>query len=671
MRNTREIGARKRAPKVQLRTFMSSTLVAAALAACGGGDDTANQGPARVTDRAQAQSVGAGADGGMNAGTNVVTNAGPGPVTYIAAGTHSSAADAPDGAGAAGAYAGSNAQANAGAGANANAYANANPQGKAATHSDAFRLLTQASFGPTDADIASVMNLGVDAWLDKQLAMPPQANYLHRWNSDDKATHGGAGSQTVTSAIYQAAMENGDQLRQRVAYALSQIFVVSTQDKSIGNAKSNTSADYYDTLSKDAFGSFRTLLQDVSMHPAMGEYLSALGNAKEDPAIGRIPDQNFAREVMQLFTIGLVQLNIDGTPKKVNGHPVYTYQQADIDGLSRVFTGWGWYGPDHSQARWKNAEKVLTPNRMWNPMQAYPDYHSTSKKAFLGVVVPAQQKPDPQASLQVAMDTLFNHPNVGPFFSKQLIQRLVTSNPSPAYVARVARIFNDDGTGTRGNLKAVVRAILTDTEARSTTHAGDPTFGKIREPVLRLTAFLRAYGASSDSGLYLIGPTDDAGSELDQSPLRSESVFNFYRPGYVNAGGATANHGLVAPEMQITTESSVAGYANYMMTVLQRGVGFRGLDGKAGRPDVQPDFTGALQLATDSSALVGDVTARLIGDTVDGELKADIQTAVDSIVIPAPNRNHTNGDAIAKAKTNRVLTAVLIAIASPEYIVQK
>jgi hypothetical protein len=217
----------------------------------------------------------------------------------------------------------------------------------------------------------------------------------------------------------------------------------------------------------------------------------------------------------------------------------------------------------------------------------------------------------------------------------------------------------------------VVKAILTDTEARSTANTNDPTFGKVKEPVLRLTSFLRAYGATSDSGLYLIDTTDDAGTELNQSPLRSESVFNFYRPGYMNAGGATAFNGLVAPELQITTESSVAGYANFMMNTLTRGVGKRGLDGLATRLDVQPNISGAVALAADSTALVNDVTARLIGDTVNADLKTEIKTAVDSIVIPAPNKAGTNGPQIAKAKQNRASVALLLTLAAPEYSVQK
>jgi uncharacterized protein (DUF1800 family) len=540
------------------------------------------------------------------------------------------------------------------------------------THADAFRLLTQATFGPTDADVQRVLDLGVEGWLDEQLAMGPQASVLARWNADEAATHGAATSATVDSAIYQAAIANEDQLRQRVAYALSQIYVVSTQMKSIGNQKSQASADYYDMLSKDAFGNFRTLIEDVALHPAMGQYLSALGNAKEAPKVGRIPDQNFAREIMQLFTIGLVQLNIDGTPKLgADGNPIYTYSQDDIDGLSRVFTGWGWYGPDNSKARWNSNAQILTPDRLWNPMQAYPTYHSTSEKDFLGVSIPEQGTPDPQGDLKVALDKLYNHPNVGPFIAKQLIQRLVTSNPKPAYVARVAKVFNDDGTGVRGNMQAVVKAIFMDPQARRPGLAQTPGYGKVKEPVIRLTSFLRAYGATSDSGLYLIGTTDDAGTALAQSPLRSESVFNFYRPGYMNVGGSTAFNGLVAPELQITTESSVAGYANYMLAVLQRGVGSKGLDGTAARNDVQTNLASAVALADDSTALVDDVTGRLIGESVNEDLKTDIRTAVDSIVIPQLNKAGTNGNAIAKAKQNRAMTAVMLTLASPEFIVQR
>ena len=540
-----------------------------------------------------------------------------------------------------------------------------------ATHADAFRLLTQASFGPTDADIAHVMGMGASAWIAEQLALPVSAHHLSRWNSDNAVT-GQAMPNTVCSSFYQEAMLSKDQLRQRLAFALSEIFVVSTQDIGLGSSKSQMVASYFDMINRDALGNFRTLLNDVSMHPAMGVFLSSMSNKKEDPRYGRIPDQNFAREVMQLFTIGLVQLNIDGTPKlDPKGQQIYTYGPSDIDGLSRVFTGFAWAGPDTSQDRFNNKPGVQVPSRYWQPMQGYPQDHSLSAKTFLGTTVAAQGVANPSLSLNTAIDTLFNHPNVGPFISKQLIQRLVESNPSPAYVARVARVFNDNGSGTRGDMAAVVTAILTDDEARNPATATGPAFGKLREPVLRLTAFLRAYQATSDSGLYLITSTDDPGSQLGQSPMRSPSVFNFFRPEYVSAGGTTAAHGLVAPEMQITTESSVAGYPNFMMLSVMRGLGNRGLLGTAPRADVQPDFSAAMTLASTSSSLVDDVAARLIGDNVNTALKAQIQAAVDSIAIPNLNKAGSNQGAIDTAKKNRVNTAVLLTLASPEFIAQK
>ena len=540
-----------------------------------------------------------------------------------------------------------------------------------ATHADAFRLLTQASFGPTDADIAHVMSIGASAWIDEQMALPVQAHNLARWNSDNAIT-GASMPNTVCSSFYQGAMQNTDQLRERVAFALSEIFVVSTQDISLGSSKSQMVASYLDMLNNDAFGNYRQLLNDVSMHPAMGTFLSSMSNRKEDSTIGRIPDQNFAREVMQLFSIGLVQLNIDGTPKlDSHGQQQYTYGASDIDGLSRVFTGFSWAGPDTSQDRFNNKPAIEVPLRYWTPMQGYPQDHSVSAKTFLGVTVAAQATPNPSLSLNTAIDTLYGHPNVGPFISKQLIQRLVTSNPSPAYVTRVATVFNDNGSGVRGDLKAVVKAILLDTEARDPATAAGPGFGKLREPVLRLTAFLRAYHATSDSGLYLIYNTDDPGSQLGQSPLRSPTVFNFFRPEFVNAGGLTAAHGLVAPEMQVTTESSTAGYPNFMIAAVRGGVGVRGLTGGTGRLDVQPDFSSELPLAGTSQALVADVTARLIGDSVNAALQAQIQAAVDSIAIPQLNKAGSNQSQIDNAKRNRVSAAVVLTLASPEFIAQK
>jgi uncharacterized protein (DUF1800 family) len=367
-----------------------------------------------------------------------------------------------------------------------------------------------------------------------------------------------------------------------------------------------------------------------------------------------------------------VKLNNDGSPKlDTNGVPIPTYGPGDIDGLSRVFTGFSWSGPDTSSYRFNNATGYQDANRLVTPMQAYPQFHSLSAKSFLGRSIPATTTADPTGELKIALDTIAAHPNVGPFLSRQLIQRLVTSNPSPGYVARIAGVFNNDGTGVRGNLKAVVRAILLDDEARNPVTAAGSNYGKLREPVLRLTAYLRAYPLTSDSGNYLIGTTDDPGLELSQSPLRSRSVFNFYRPGYVAPGGAVAQRGLVSPELQIATETSVAGYSNYMQRVINLGVGNRGYNNLASRNDVQVSLAGPRALANDSAALVADTCARLMGDNVNAALKTQMQAAVDGIVVPVLNRYGNNQTQIDHALWNRTYLAVLLALSSPEYTIQR
>jgi len=444
--------------------------------------------------------------------------------------------------------------------------------------------------------------------------------------------------------------------------------VISLADGTIAD-NAQGAAGYLDMLGANAFGSYRNLIEGVARHPMMGIYLSHLKNMKEDPARGRVPDENFAREVMQLFSIGLVQLNVDGSVKAgPDGKPLETYTGADIAGLAKVFTGWSWDGPDTADGRYYGwGTEFIDPARLYSPMQGYTQFHSLSEKKFLGATVPAQARADPNASLKVALDTLAAHPNVGPFIGRQLIQRLVTSNPSPAYVSRVALAFTAGG----GDMKAMVKAVLLDPEARDATIASGPAYGKLREPVLRLTAFLRAFGATSDSGKFLIGTTDDAGTQLGQSPLRSPSVFNFYRPGYVPPNTLAGMAGLAAPEMQITHETTVAGYANFMRSGVQNGFGQNGTDYKAARRDVQIDYTGEIALADTSAALVDRVLERLLGPAPRDALKAEIVAAVDSIVIPVLKADGSNQTAIDNARKNRVYTAVVLTLVAPEFLVQK
>ena len=541
-----------------------------------------------------------------------------------------------------------------------------------ASRADARRFLAQATFGPTEPEVDHLMKVGYGAWIDEQFAKPQK---LHRsyWDAENKAikkldANRSAGQREVLDSFYQQALKGDDQLRQRVAFALSEIFVVSMVADGLGGDKGQGVAGYLDMLGRNAFGNYRTLIEDVSRHPMMGIYLSHLRNAKEDPAKGRVPDENFAREVMQLFSIGLVQLNADGSPKlNLDGKPIETYGPKDIAGLAKVFTGWSWDGPDTGDARYHGwGAEWADPARYYTSMQGYTQFHSISEKRFLGAKVPAQTRADPYASLTTAMDTLAAHPNVGPFLGRQLIQRLVTSNPSPAYVGRVSAAF-----GSGGDMKAMLRAVLLDPEARDAKLAAGQSYGKLREPVLRLTALLRAFDATSDSAKYLIGTTDDAGSQLGQTPMRSPSVFNFYRPGYVPPNTKAGKQGLAVPEMQITHETTVAGYANYMISGVMYGFGQNGVDWQAKRRDVQLDTAPLLASVDKSEALADLVLARLLGPAPNDALRTEIVAAVDSIALPELKPDGSNKDWVETSKKYRVSAALAIALVSPEFLIQK
>ncbi|MEO8124331.1 MAG: DUF1800 domain-containing protein [Burkholderiales bacterium] len=541
-----------------------------------------------------------------------------------------------------------------------------------ASKADARRFLTQATFGPTEPELDHVMKIGYSAWIDEQFAKPQK---LHRtyWDAENKAIKAvdatrSAGTREVLDSFYQQALKGDDQLRQRVAFALSEVFVISMMSDGLGGDKGQGVAGYLDMLGRNAFGNYRTLIEDVSRNPMMGIYLSHLRNAKEDPAKGRVPDENFAREVMQLFSIGLYQLNPDGSLKlSLDGKPIETYGPKDIAGLAKVFTGWSWDGPDTGDGRYYGwGAEWSDPARYYTSMQGYTQFHSLSEKRFLGVKVLAQTRADPYTSLTTAMDTLAAHSNVGPFLGRQLIQRLVTSNPSPAYVGRVTQAF-----GSGGDMKAMVKAVLLDPEARDAKIAAGNSYGKLREPVLRLTALLRALNATSDSSKFLIGTTDDPGSQLGQTPMRSPSVFNFYRPGYVPPNTKAGKQGLAVPEMQITHETTVAGYANYMINGVMGGFGQRGVDWQAKRPDVQLETKSLLALVDKSEELADLVLARLLGPTPNDALKTEIVAAVNSIQLPELRPDGSNKDWVETSRKYRVSAALAIALVAPEFLIQK
>lgn len=521
---------------------------------------------------------------------------------------------------------------------------------------EASRFLAQGTFGPRMTEIDALMANGYENWLQNQFAQPissmqhyfarrrradPEANENHNW---------------VYNGFWQQAASANDQLRQRVAFALSQIFVISIRDGNVGRYPRGV-ASYYDMLSRNAFGNFRTLLQDVTLHPLMGEYLSHRGNEKADPETGRVPDENYAREVMQLFTIGLYRLNPDGTAQLDSlAEPIETYTNADVEGLAKVMTGFSWWGPDTVRGRFRGW--IRADGRELNAMMPYPEYHSTEPKTFLGLTIPAQSTPDPMASLNQALDHLFAHPNVGPFISKQLIQRLVSSNPSPAFVRRVTAQFNDNGEGTRGDMRAVIRAILFDPEARNDALVTDASSGRLREPVLRMAHWMRSFNAASDSRLWMINSTDDEGKSLGQSVMRSPSVFNFYRPGYTPPSTPAGDAGLVAPEMQITNETSVVGWANVMRSAIPSGYG--------SSRDVKANYTAELALADQPGELIERINVLLFHGAMSNTLRSRLTQAVDSVSISS-----TNASSAARARQNRVNLAVFLAMIAPEYLVLK
>lgn len=516
------------------------------------------------------------------------------------------------------------------------------------TPAAAAQFLGQASFGATSDTINELSGMGKAAWLTTEFAKPQVRvrDYIRKIAAT-LPTGTNVSQDQFYEGFWQQAINGKDQLRQRVAYALSQIFVVSLADANL-SARPIAVGDYYDTLGQYAFGNFRDLLQAVTLHPAMGLYLTHIHNLKESGT--RVPDENYAREVMQLMTIGTYQLNQDGTLKTDRGAPIETYTHDDVAGLARVLTGWSWGGPDRSDQRFFGS--LAAPNREWTPMQMYPAYHSTSSKTFLGV----STNRSGEADLKAALDTLFNHPNVGPFVGRQLIQRLVTSNPSPAYVGRVAAVFANNGAGVRGDMQAVIRAILLDPEAGDDGHAK-----KLREPVLRLSNWLRAFNGKSDTGRFLLSIMDDPLSGLGQTPLRSPSVFNFFRPSYTPPNTTLSAAGMVAPEMQITGEPSVTGYLNFMRAAIPDGLGTD--------HDVHADYVNELALVATPDALVDRVKLLLCAGSMSTTLRNQVISAVNAIPVPAATTS--NATDIRLARSNRVYMAIYLTMASPEYLAQR
>ncbi len=552
-----------------------------------------------------------------------------------------------------------------------------------ATDAAAARFLDQASFGGRLSDIERLRTLGYQAWLNEQFsaAVSLEKPYLDWINT------------TLQQGVYQQQRQEAwfihsaqlmdpsnpllthdDQLRQRVAFALSEIMVVSDKNAAL-LFQPWALADYYDTLARNAFGNYRDLLEDVTLHPAMGKFLSMLGNRKNDPVMNIRPDENYAREILQLFSIGLHRLNQDGSLLVVNGDTVPTYTQDQVRGFAHVFTGWNFANC--------NDFEDCTPGNPFNapwttPMQAVEAYHdnTTSKQLLIypgaqplnGLLVPGGNAGQ---ELDVALDNIFNHPNVGPFMARRLIQRLVTSNPSPAYIGRVAAAFNNNGSGVRGDMKAVIRSILLDPEARFGHITTPATFGKLREPITKLVKLWRiAPGQSINGRVFRYSHIRD---QFGQFPLSAPSVFNFFKPNFAQAG-EIRDAGLFSPEFQIATDTQLVtapnelGWRIFLFYVGSR-YSYAWEDGAPVPEETLMNYSALKLLAANPPALIEHLNLLLMSGAMSDFMRNILITRL----------NGTPPDAIPGQPSGappdlalwRVQQALYLIVNSPEFNIQK
>ncbi len=536
------------------------------------------------------------------------------------------------------------------------------------TDAQAARFALRAGLSVSRGDILEMRSEGYEPWLDREINDPIERSAqqflsglgFEQINDDQWFFR----SDPADYMIWNQLLTGQNSVRKRMALALSEFFVVSVNNIQIW--PSTSIGSYWDILKEGAFGNFRDVLEAITLEASMGVFLNTLGNEKADPATGRVPDENFGREVMQLFSIGLFELNLDGTVRTDgSGDPIETYTNDDVTGIAKVFTGYSFnYSGGIGFTDFNlggNTIPIPDAALLRNPMTANPvlqipnrgDTHSMDEKSFLGATIPAGT--GAQESLRIAMDTLFEHPNVGPFFGKQMIQRLVTSNPSPGYVQRVAQTFNDNGAGVRGDLRAVFKAILLDDEALSDQSLQNPEFGKLREPILRFAQWGRTFGAESASGFWLMQNLSQSSNRLGQSPLRSPSVFNFFRPGFTPPNSQSSERDLLAPEFQLVNETTAAAYVNFME---------RTIDGLGGWMfDVKATYSEEIEIAHDTLALLDQLDLLLTGNQLSQETRDTITAAL--------NAQSVTQNSSEQAKLAQIHRAVLMVMVSNDYLVQR
>ena len=513
-----------------------------------------------------------------------------------------------------------------------------------ANDAEAARFLTQATYGPTVAEIARLRAIGYSEWLRQEFNKPATAArpYMEAVN-DARLADGqsGVSHNNRLDRWFHTAATGSDQLRQRAAFALSQILVISDQNSTLGGEPIQVS-EYWDILARNAFGNYRELLDEVTWNPSMGKYLSHFRNRKASADGLRQPDENYAREVMQLFTIGLIERNLDFTPILSGGQPIPTYNQNVVTDYAKVFTGFNY----------NNATTISNGTNTYLRMTCIETEHDTTLKTVIGgSTIPAGQ--DCPTDVDDGLDLLFAHPNIAPFISRQLIQRFTSSSPSPAYIQRVAQKFLNNGFGERGDLSAVVRQVLMDPEARNapTTNSGKP-----REPMLKLTAMWRAWDAQMPAadayGNIPMGMTNPSGT-FGQRPLGADTVFNFFEPDY-QLPGAIANAGLYSPEFQTLNESTLTSASNSYYTY-----SWNSYVGMSSPPSNRPllNLAPLVALASDPTAMVAEVNKRMMY----GSMSSNMQSVLRNMLIFMDGASATD-----KARTLVYVTAL-----SPEYAVQR
>lgn len=531
----------------------------------------------------------------------------------------------------------------------------------------ASRFLSQATLGYNYNDILQVQQMGIEDWLDMQLNLPRPSTLLSQVRSyvnyaeiSTKEEHN-SNRRMWSYAWWQYHMTSDDYVRQRVALALSEIIVISENSNFSNNGYALS--DFYDIFLNNATENYRDILEEVTMHAAMANYLTYMNNPKSDTSQNRFPDENYARELMQLFTIGLHELNLDGSVKlDSTNQPIPTYDNYYIAEFAKIFTGFSWEDRDNFYRGSRRDTSYIPQLKMFN------EYHEPGEKFLLNeFVVPDRDPVDGIADVQDAIDNLFNHPNTGPFISKALIQRLITSNPSPEYIERVATVFNDNGQGVRGDMKSVIKAILLDPIANDCSSAEDISFGMLREPYIRYFQLNKAFNATTESGNYRNDMNNVYGF-VEQRPLASPSVFNFFQPDYQPLG-AVNDSNLVAPEFQITDAKTIAGYVNGLYEWVIRDNVADEYDIYGGEPDsLYENERSHLDLGLDTM-YTNDDNLHILLDRINtlmahGQLSDEAEEIIIETIKEFPNES-------SEDKEGRVRLAIYFVMTAPEYLINR